>query len=350
MIRGGIELSIDVQKILGSMKKYLDIPSPTGNTKEAILEIQKDLEELGLSTKMTNTGALIATLKGQNDNDHVLISAHMDTLGGMVKEITNDGKLRYTRVGGGSWSAVEGENCHIITRKGKKIRGSMIPKMASTHIYGQEKASVVRDQTNMFVRIDEIVKSKKDVLDLGIRVGDYIAMDTRTEITESGFVKSRYLDNKLAIGIVLEICRYFKENSLMPKHTTYFYISNYEEAGHGVSFIPEKTKEMIAIDVGIVGEGQESNEFSVSIAAKDKKSPYDYEFRNKLVDIAEENNIDYVVDVYNFYSSDASQCMLQGKDAIFAALGPAVDASHHYERTHIRSIINTTNLLIKYLI
>lgn len=343
-------MNIDVQKILDNMKRYLDIPSPTGYTKEAITEIQKDFEDLGLSTELTKKGALIATLNGQNNDEHVMITAHIDTLGGMVKEISNDGKLKYAKVGGGSWSSIEGENCYVITRKGKKIRGSIIPKMASTHIYGQEKANMARDQTNMMVRIDEIVKSKEDVLKLGINVGDYICMDTRTEITESGFIKSRYLDNKLAVAIVLEIGRFLKENSIIPKYTTHLYISNYEETGHGVSIISEKTKEMIAIDVGIVGEGQESNEFSVSIAAKDRKSPYDYEFRNKLVDIAEENDIDYVVDVYNFYSSDASQCMHQGKDATFASLGPAVDASHHYERTHINSIINTTNLLIKYLI
>jgi putative aminopeptidase FrvX len=342
-------LNIDIEKILDKMKKYLDIPSPTGYTKEAITEVQKDFEYLGLSTQLTKKGALIATLGGQNDDEHVMLSAHIDTLGAMVKEITNDGKLKYNKVGGGSWSAIEGENCYIITRKGKRVRGSIVPKMASTHIYGQEKANVARDQNNMLVRIDEIVKSKADVLKLGINVGDFIALDTRTEITESGFVKSRYLDNKLAVAILLEICRYFKENSITPKYTTHFYISNYEEAGHGVSVIPEKTKEMIAIDVGIVGEGQESNEFSVSIAAKDKKSPYNFEFRNKLVDIAEENNIDYVVDVYNFYSSDATQCMHQGKDVNFASLGPAVDSSHHYERTHVRSILNTTKLLIKYL-
>ncbi len=342
-------MEIDIDMILKDMKKYLAIHSPAGYTKEAIEEIQKELESLGLSTELTNKGALIVTLKGQNDNEHVMLSAHIDTLGAIVKEITKDGRIKYHKVGGGCWSSVEGENCYIITRKGKKIRGSAIPKMASTHINGQEKANVVRDQSNMLIRIDEIVKSKEDVQKLGINVGDFIAFDTRTEITESGFVKSRYLDNKLAVAIVLEICRYFKENSITPKYTTHFYISNYEETGHGVSVIPDKTKEMIAIDVGIVGEGQESNEFSVSIAAKDRKSPYNFEFRNKLVDIAEENGIDYVVDVYNFYSSDATQCMHQGKDVNFASLGPAVDASHHYERTHINSIINTTKLLIKYL-
>lgn len=342
-------MNINKENILKNMKKYLDMPSPTGYTKYVMEEIKNDFERLGLSTTMTKKGALIATLKGEDDEEQVMISAHIDTLGAMVKEINSDGRLKYAKVGGGSWGALEGENCYIITRKGKKIRGSIIPKMASTHTYGQEKANMTRDQSNMLVRIDEIVKSKEDVLKLGINVGDYIAMDTRTEITESGFVKSRYLDNKLAVGIVLEICDYFKRNNITPKHTTHFCISNYEENGHGVSVIPEKTMEMIAIDVGIVGEGQNSDEYSVSIAAKDKKSVYDYEFRNKLIDIAEDNSIDYKLDVYNFYSSDASQCMLQGKDAIFASLGPAVDASHHYERTHMNSIINTTKLLIKYL-
>ena len=343
-------MDIDIQKLLDDMKKYMAIPSPTGYTKDAIEEIQKDFEKLGLSTNLTKKGALIATLDGKNDDEHVLITAHIDTLGAMVKEITNDGRLKYVRIGGGCWSAVEGENCYIMTRRGKKIRGSIIPKMASTHLYGQAKANAERDQNNMLVRIDEKVKNKEDVLKLGINVGDYICMDTRTEVTESGFVKSRYLDNKLAVAIVLEICRYFKENSLTPEHTTHFYISNYEETGNGVSIIPEKTKEMIAIDVGIVGEGQESNEYSVSIVAKDRKSPYDYEFRNKLVDIAEENNIRYKVDLYNFYSSDSTHVAEQGKDVHFASLGPAVDASHHYERTHIDSIINTTKLLINYLL
>ncbi|NMA86952.1 MAG: M42 family metallopeptidase, partial [Tissierellia bacterium] len=203
---------------------------------------------------------------------------------------------------------------------------------------------------NMLVRIDEKVHSKEDVLKLGINIGDFIVMDTRTEITESGFVKSRYLDNKLAVAIVLEICRYFKESSIIPKYTTHFFISNYEEVGHGISQVPSGTAEMIAIDVGIVGEGQESNEYSVSVAAKDRRSPYDFEFRNRLVDIAEENNIDYVVDLYNFYSSDATHAAQQGQDVNFASLGPAVDASHHYERTHIDSIINTTKLLINYLL
>ena len=201
----------------------------------------------------------------------------------------------------------------------------------------------------MHIRLDEKVASDRDVRSLGIGVGDYIAMDTRFELTKSGFIKSRYLDNKLAVAIVLELLRLISEGKLSPTYKTYFYISNYEESGHGVSFIPEDAFEMIAIDIGIVGEKQNSDEYSVSIAAKDKKTPYNYEFRNRLVDLAEEYDIDYKVDLYNFYSTDASQAMHQGKDINFAALGPGINSSHHYERTHVDSVVNTTKLLIEYI-
>lgn len=342
-------MEINTEFILKAMKKYLQIPSPGGYTREAILEVKKDFEKFKVKTKLTNKGALIGTLKGENDEKHVMITAHIDTLGCMVNDITSDGKLKYKKVGGSSWSSIEGENCYIITRKGKKIRGSIIPTMASAHIYGEAKNDP-RSEESMRVRIDEIVASKEDVLDLGINIGDFICMDTRTEITDSGFVKSRYLDDKLAVAILVEIARYFSENNLKPKYTTHFFISNYEEIGHGVAGEPEKVSEMIAVDIGIVGDGQNSDEYSVSIAAMDRRSPYNFEFRNKLVDIAEENNIRYKLDLYNFYSSDSTHVAGQGKDINFASLGPAVDASHHYERTHISSINNTTELLIKYLL
>ncbi len=348
----GIRMKLDLDYTLAMLKKYLAIPSPGGFTKNAILEAQKDFEELGFSTSITKKGALIATLKGKNDEEHIMISAHMDTLGAMVKEITPQGRLKYKRIGGGCFSAVEGENCYIVTRKGKNIRGSIMPIMASTHIHGQQKANEPRNEENMTVRIDEIVSSKEDVLRLGINVGDFICMDTRTEITESGFIKSRYLDDKAAIAMLFEIGRYFKENKLVPEYTTHFFISNYEEMGHGVAAasIPEKVKEFIAIDIGPVGGNQESSEYAVTIAAKDNKSVYDFDLRNKLVDIAEENGIDYKVDVFNSYSSDATQIIHQGADLKFACIGPGVDSTHHYERTHVSSVENNIKLLICWML
>ena len=344
-------MNVNMDYLLKVMKKYMEIPSPGGYTKKAIEEAEKDFKALGLETSITKKGALIATLKGKNTEEQVMISAHIDTLGAMVKEIQKDGRIKYKKIGGGCFSAIEAENCYVVNRKGEKFRGSVIPKMASTHIYGQELANCQRNENNILIRLDEKVGSKEDVLALGINVGDFVYMDTRTEITESGFVKSRYLDDKVAVAMLFEIARYFKDNNIMPEYTTHLYISNYEEMGHGVAVnsIPKNVGEMIAIDIAPVGEGQESSEYAVTIAAKDRKTVYDYELRSKLVNIAEENGIDYRVDVFNSYSSDATQLIQQGADFKFACVGPGVDATHHYERTHSLAIENNVKLLINYL-
>ena len=344
-------MNLNLTNTINLMKKYLDIPSPAGYTENAVLEIKKDFENLGLDTILTKKGTLIATLPGEDDSNQITISAHMDTLGAIVKEISSDGTLKYHKVGGGCWAAIEGENCTVITRKGKKIRGSVVFKYASTHIYGQTKAATERNEETMIIRLDEKVFTKQDVLDLGISVGDFVCLDHRFEATESGFIKSRYIDNKSAVAMVLEICRYFKENNLTPKHTTNFYISNYEEIGHGVSkCLPEKTKEFVAIDIAPTGPSQTSSEHGVTIVAKDNLSLYDFNLRNKLVDVAEDNNLDYAVDVFTFYGSDASEAIRGGEDVQIACVGPGTNNSHHYERTHIEAIENTLKLLINYML
>lgn len=344
-------MKFNLNNTISVMKKYLDIPSPSGYTDIAVLECKNDFEELGLECSITNKGGLIATLKGLDDENHITISAHMDTLGAMVKEITSDGRIKYHKIGGGCWAAVEGENCNVITRKKGTVRGTVTFKYASTHTYGQAFAASERNGDTMLIRLDEDVHCKQDVLDLGINVGDFIYMDTRFEHTKSGFIKTRYIDNKAAVAIVLELARYFKENNLTPAHTTNFYISTYEEVGHGLSkAIPAKTKELVSIDVAPAGDGQTSNEHSVCIVAKDKLTVYDSYLRFKLTDIAEENNINHNVDVFNSYGSDASQAILWGEDFRFANVGPGIDTSHHYERTHIDAIENTLKLLGAYMI
>lgn len=341
---------IDMKYLLETFNKYIDIPSPGGYTHNIIKVAKNEFHEMGIDTKLTKKGGLIASIEGEKDDEQITISAHVDTLGLMVKDITSDGKLKFHKIGGGSWNSIEGENCYILNRKGKKFRGSILPRYASSHIYGEAANNTIRDENNMLVRIDERVHTKEDVLELGIRVGDFIYLDTRTEITENGFIKSRYIDDKSAVAVVFSMCKYLKKNNIKPKYTTNFFLSNYEEVGHGVSAIPEKTKEFIAIDIGIVGAGQESDEYSVSIVAKDKKSPYDFELRNMLVDIAEKNDISYKVDVYKRYGSDATQAIHSGVDVNFACVGPGTDASHHYERTHIEAIENTAKLLIAYIL
>jgi aminopeptidase len=339
----------NMQFVMDTMVKYINIPSPSGKTAEIIKKVKNQFESMGIETKETKKGALIATIKGENDEEQKTISAHVDTLGAMVKGIKSNGRLKIVRTAGGTWTTLEGANVYVETRKGKKYRGTILPVQASTHIYGNEARETLRTDVNMEVRLDERVNSKEDILNLGINVGDYVHIDTLTEITESGFVKSRYLDDKAALAMFFGICKYIKENNIKPKHTTNFFISNYEEVGHGISSVPKNTTEFIAVDIGPVGGEQQSDEFSVSIAAKDKASPYTYELRNKLVEIAEKNNISYKVDVYNSYSSDATQGIRQGCDFKFACIGPGVDATHHYERTHKESILNTMILIFKYM-
>lgn len=344
-------MNFNLENTVSKMKKYLDIPSPAGYTDMAVLECKKDFEELGLECRITNKGGLIATLKGIDDENQITISAHMDTLGAMVKEITSDGKLKYHKIGGGCFAAIEGENCNVITRKNGDIRGTVTFKYSSTHTYGQALAASERTADNMLIRLDEKVSCKEDVLDLGIRVGDFIYMDTRFEYTKSGFIKTRYIDNKAAVAIVLELARYFKENNIKPEHTTNFFISTYEEVGHGLSkAIPQKTKELVSIDVAPAGDGQTSNEYSVCIVAKDKLTVYDSYLRFKLEDIAQDSKINYNIDVFNSYGSDASQAILWGEDLRFANVGPGIDTSHHYERTHIEAIENTIELLANYML
>lgn len=332
------------------LTKYMAIPSPGGYTQEALEICKKDFETMGMETYFTNKGGLISVLPGKDETKQVVISAHMDTLGGMVKEILPNGKLRFHKIGGGVYNAVEGENCTIITSDAKKIRGSIMPLKASTHLYGPEGVSEPRNEYSMIIRLDEKVATKEDVLALGIQVGDFVCMDTRLEITENGFIKSRYIDNKACVAVVLDLCSRWKKENIKPNYTTLFYISNFEEMGHGVSNIfTSNVHEFIALDIGIVGNMQTSSEYKVSIAAKDTKTVYDYSLRQKLVNCCKNDRIDYAVDVYNRYSSDASQAVSFGCDFKFACIGPGVDASHHYERTHMDALIATSRLIESYL-
>ena len=343
-------MNINMKYITDFMVELLSIPSPAGDTTLAMNLTEKEFKKLGINPIKTKKGALIATIVGEDHEDQKTICAHIDTLGAMVKEIKSNGRLKMAQVGGFSWAAVEGENVIVKTINDKEYSGTILPTKASVHIHRDEARTLEKTEETMEVRIDEMTSSKDDTLNLGINVGDFIYMDTRTQITSNGFIKSRYLDDKSAVAIVLGICKYFKENNIKPKYTTNFFISNYEEVLHGVTAIPEKTTEFIAVDIGTVGIGQTSDEFSVCIAARDTSGPYNLELKKKLVKVAETNGINYKIDLYNAYGSDASAVVHHGVDVNFACVGPGVDATHHYERTHIKAIENTANLLIHYVL
>lgn len=336
--------------LIKSLEELLKIPSPTGNTDKAVDYMEGKFKELGLETRRTVKGALITTIEGKNKDKEVTLSGHVDTLGAMVKEVKSNGRLKITQLGGYVWSTIEGEHVTIESSEGKIYTGTVLTTKASSHVHGSETNTIKRDGENMEIRIDERVSSKEDVLNLGINVGDFVSFDPRALVTESGYIKSRHLDDKAGVISILGMAKHLLENKIVPNYTTNFYISTYEEVGHGASAsLPEKTFELIAVDMAAPGDGQTSDEFSVTICAKDSSGPYDYELRKRLVELAKGEDLDYKIDIYPYYASDGSQALRAGYDIKVGLIGPGVDASHSYERTHKDAIDNTIKLGIAYL-
>ena len=335
------------------VKKYLNdvlnIPSPSGYTQNIMEYIKKILETHNVDYKVTNKGAIVATIEGEDTEYQKTLSCHVDTLGAMVKEIKSNSRLALTQVGGYMMHSIEGECCKIHTRDGKVYEGTIQTTKPSVHIHSDAR-ELQRIPANYEVVIDEEVFTKEDTQKLGIEVGDFISFDPRVKITDSGFIKSRHLDDKASVAAVLYIIEYIKLVGMKPKNTINFFFSNYEEVGHGSSAaIPEKTKEFIAIDMGCPGEGQNSTEYDVCICAKDSGGPYDYELTTRLINLAKDNNIGYKVDTYPNYGSDAGAMIRAGYDAKTALIGAGIFASHGYERTNIKAIIETIKLIMEYI-
>lgn len=332
------------------IQKLVSIPSPTGNTKQVIGHVEKFFKELGVPTYRNRKGGLIATIKGTDDTKHRMLTAHVDTLGAMVKEVKSNGRLRLDMIGGFAWNSVEGEYCQIETSSGKIYTGTILMHQQSVHVY-KDARTAERNQQNIEVRIDEKVENAEEVRALGIEVGDFVSFDPRVQVTENGYIKSRHLDDKASVGILMAVVEHIVKNNVTLPYTTHFLISNNEEIGYGGnSNITPETIEYLAVDMGAMGDGQSTDEYTVSICVKDASGPYHYELRKHLVDIAKENKIGYKLDIYPFYGSDASAAIKSGHDIVHGLIGPGIDSSHAFERTHITSLENTEKLIYHYLL
>lgn len=339
----------NVKDTMELIKQLVSIPSPSGNTNTIIRFIEDYVKEWNVETKRNNKGGLIITVKGEDDTKQRLLTAHVDTLGAMVKEIKADGRLRLSMIGGFRWNAVEGEYCEIETASGKTYTGTILIHQTSVHVY-KNAGEAKRDEQNIEIRIDKRVSSPEEVRELGIEVGDFVSFDPRVQMTDSGYIKSRHLDDKASVAILLQLIKRLQDENMKLPYTTHFLISNNEEIGYGGnSNIPEETVEYLAVDMGALGDGQASDEYTVSICAKDGSGPYHYAMRKHLVELAKANNIEYKVDIYPFYASDASAAIRAGADVKHGLIGPGIDASHAYERTHETSIAHTEALIYAYV-
>ncbi len=330
--------------IAEQLKTLTAIPSPSGYTKNATDYLMKLLQDMGYEPKLSRKGNVFVTIGGEGEP--LVLAAHVDTLGAMIRSIKDNGRLRPTTLGGHVWSTADGENCTIHTRDGKVYTGVVLNTEPSAHVADKKVETL---EENMEILLDEPVSTKAETLALGIQTGDIIAMDPRTVITESGYIKSRFLDDKLSASILLGIAKIVKDESLSFHRKVSLLFTVYEEVGHGGSFVPEDTTEMISVDMGCVGADLGCTERMVSICAKDSGGPYNYDLVTELSNIAKEEQLNYAIDVYPHYGSDVEATLHAGYDIRHGLIGPGVYASHNYERSHLDGVKNTFLLLTTYI-
>ncbi|HEL1968092.1 TPA: M42 family metallopeptidase [Streptococcus suis] len=337
-------------KILDYIVTLTNTPSPTGFTTDIMNYIKAEVESFGYAASKTAKGGVLVTVPGKNDQEHRMVTAHLDTLGAMVRAVKPDGRLKMDLVGGFGYPSIEGENCLIhCAKNGKTFTGTILMHQTSVHVY-RDASTAERNQTNMEIRLDEKVTNADETRALGIEVGDFISFDPRTVVTETGFIKSRHLDDKVSAAILLHLLKVYKEEGITLPYTTHFYFSNNEEIGYGAnSSIPAQVVEYLAVDMGAMGDDQQTDEYTVSICVKDGSGPYHYELRQHLVALAERDGIPYKLDIYPYYGSDASAAMRAGADVKHALLGAGIESSHSYERTHLDSVVATERMVDAYL-
>ena len=329
--------------------ELLAIDSPTGYTNGAAAWVKNAFEALGFKAFITTKGGVIADLGGKDENDGLLLAAHADTLGAMVHTIKGNGRLKLTSLGGMNPNNAETENVRVYTRDGKVYEGTCQLANASIHVNGSYN-STQRSWDTVEIVLDEDVSSAADTRKLGIEVGDIVCFDPRTKRTASGYLKSRFLDDKLSVGILLGFAKYLADNKIVPQRRTWCHVTVYEEVGHGGSgSAPAGITEAIAVDMGCVGDGLQCTEKQVSICAKDSGGPYSYDVVGKLIAAAKATEADYAVDIYPFYSSDVGATLRSGADIRHGLIGSGVYASHGYERSHIDGVYNTLKVLAGYL-
>ena len=341
-------IKFDLETLKKISSDIFNCDSPSGYSIEIIEVLKKYLDEYHFNYKVHNKGTIEVFVEGIDHSKVVATSSHVDTLGLMVRSIKGNGNLALTKIGGPIVPTLDGEYCKVRTRDNKTYTGTILSTSPAAHVF-KDSESKSRDIDNVELRLDEIVKNSEDVKKLGIQNGYFVFIDPKFQITESGFLKTRFIDDKASAVVILMLLKYCYENKISFKYDTRIYFVVYEEVGHGASCISDDISEFVTLDMGCIGLDLAGNEYAVSICAKDSGGPYDYELTTRLINLAKENNINYTVDIFPYYSSDVSCAYRAGKDLKGALIGTGVSASHGMERTHIQGIEATLKLIYSYL-
>lgn len=344
-----MKFNVDEKFIIDCFKDIVGVPSPVGYYVKLNPVLEKYAAKFGKTVTYDNKSTAYITLEGEDNSKTVLIGAHADTLGMVVRTVDPNGMIRVRQLGGLNFGSLEGESVTVHTRDGREYTGLFACQSHSVHAFDDAR-TLSRDEDHMMVILDEKINSADDVRKLGIRNGDFISVDPRCQVTENGYIKSRFIDDKGAVACCFAMLKYLTENDLKPKYKTILAFPYSEEIGMGGTFVPDEVSEYVAVDIGLIGPGYDGNEYAVSICAKDAAAPYDYELTSRLIGYAEKAECDYAVDIYYHYGTDANAAVRAGNDLRAATFGMAVWCSHGMERTHISGLLNTANLLIAYVL
>lgn len=329
--------------MLETLMKILNTESPTGYTDKVAALLEELLRGLSLRPWRTHKGNVVCELGGEGSP--LVLAAHVDTLGAMVRSVKPNGRLRLSQIGGYPWTAIENENCKVFGWDGREYTGCIYLTTPSSHVY-KGVGEVKRDDATLELVLDENLHSAEEVKALSIGAGCFVSLDPRAVLTPSGYIKSRHLDDKASSAILLRLAKAVAGGTLTPSRKLYLVFTVHEEVGHGAcAGLPEDAVDILSVDMGCVGEDLGCDETMVSICAKDSRGPYNHAMTARLRELAEEKGIAYAVDLYPAYGSDADAALASGHNLRHALIGPGVFASHGYERGHVEGLENTYRLL-----
>lgn len=341
---------INSKYLVEQLKNLLAIPSPAGYTDEIVRYTGAELEKMGIHIELTRRGAIRATLPGKIKSPDRAIVVHLDTIGAMVRALKPNGRLSLAMVGHWSSRFAEGARADILTDSGVHYRGTILPMKASGHVYNEQIDTQKSSWDHVEMRVDEFCHSDKDLSELGIQIGDFVAIDPRPEFSDSGFINSRHLDDKAGVAALLAMAKVVTEENRQLPTDCHLLFTISEEVGSGCSAVlHQDVAEMVTIDNATPAPGQNSKETGVTIAMKDQVGPFDYHLTRRLLDICKENGILHQRDVFRYYRSDSASAIEAGNDIRTALVCFGVDASHGYERTHLNSLESLAGLLLAYV-
>lgn len=341
--------SMDESFFMSCFRELVETPSPVGFHTRLNPVLERYAAQLGHKVTYDRKSTAYITLDGEDNSKTVLIGAHVDTIGMMVRRVDASGTIRVRQLGGVNYGSLEGETVTVHTRDGRDYTGLFTCQSHSVHVFDDAR-TLERNENTMMILLDEKVSSKADVHALGIRNGDFVSVDPRCQLTPNGYLKSRFIDDKAAAALCFTMLKQLHEENRKPKYRTILAFPYGEEIGLGGTYVPAEVEEYVALDIGLIGPDYDGNEYKVSICAKDNTAPYDYDLTTRMVEYAEKADCDYAVDVFYRYGTDGMAALRAGNNLRAAAFGMAVYCSHGMERTHMTGLQNTFNLLMAYVL